>query len=104
MGWAPSLWICQTIHEIVASRVPGVTADRQLVDGLPAPVIGDSFVRAEYVDNFVGLARKPGVGKQAAERVRAEMNRVGLPTHDVTHSVGGETLGWLFEERLLLWF
>ena len=39
MGWNQSLWICQSLREIVAGRVEAVTEASRFVDRKPAPVL-----------------------------------------------------------------
>eukprot|EP00972_Heterocapsa_arctica_P100526 14821740-Heterocapsa_arctica.AAC.1 len=57
MGWSQSLWICQSIHEIIAERVQAVQPDRRFVDRQPAPRMVP-FAHTEYVDNFIAIGQK----------------------------------------------
>ncbi|CAK0878600.1 unnamed protein product, partial [Prorocentrum cordatum] len=96
MGWSVSLWICQTLNEHISSLVPGVSTHNLLVDRRPAPSLSDDFIHTEYVDNFVSLSRSVERAGDIARAVGRELNRVGLPTHEVEEGVGGQTLGWEF--------
>ncbi|CAK0866833.1 unnamed protein product [Prorocentrum cordatum] len=96
MGWSVSLWICQTLNEHISSLVPGVSTHNLFVDRRPAPSLSDDFIHTEYVDNFVSLSRSVERAGDIARAVGRELNRVGLPTHEVEEGVGGQTLGWEF--------
>ena len=56
MGWNRSLWICQSLHEVVAGRVQSVTEASRFVDRKAAPVL-QPFGHTEYVDNFIALGQ-----------------------------------------------
>eukprot|EP00959_Pyramimonas_sp_CCMP1952_P247437 5172502-Pyramimonas_sp.AAC.1 len=56
MGFSLSLWLCQSVNEIVSQRAGLVRPERVLVDRQPAPVVDSGVVHTEYVDNFVALS------------------------------------------------
>ena len=88
MGVSFSLWVCQRILETISSRAAGISVARTLIDRQPPPDISQDFGHTEYVDNFVALSQQEAAAKQAAERVEAELQRVGLPTHPVESVFG----------------
>ncbi|CAK0905964.1 unnamed protein product, partial [Prorocentrum cordatum] len=96
MGWSVSLWICQTLNEHISSLVPDIGTHNLLVDRRPAPSLSNDFIHTEHVDNFVSLSRSVERAGDIARAVGRELNRVGLPTHEVEEGVGGQTLGWEF--------
>lgn len=53
-------------------------------------------MHTQYVDNFIAISQKPGRVRKLAELVGLELNKRGLPTHEVEAGPGRETLGWLF--------
>ncbi|CAK0790921.1 unnamed protein product, partial [Prorocentrum cordatum] len=99
MGFSLSLWLCQSVNEIVSRRAGLVRPERVLVDRLPAPVVDSGVVHTEYVDNFVALSLSEASAIAAARQVDHHMRAVGLPTHGVESGVGGETLGWSFDSN-----
>ena len=54
MGWAHSLWICQSVHEALADRVPGVIPAQRFVVKRRFPGL-TLAAHTEYVDNFIAL-------------------------------------------------
>ena len=102
MGWNQSLWICQSLHEIVAGRVETVTEASRFVDRKPATVLRP-FGHTEYVDNFIALGQSRAPVLAVTQQVEHELNDAGLPTHPLEISAGGSTLGWTFQEDFPCW-
>lgn len=98
MGWTHALWICQRCHEITVDEMPEIAKGTRMVDRKPVPGLSP-FVHTEYVDNFVALSQKPGLVYELASAVGRELNRRGLPTHEVEAGQGGDTLGWSFDSH-----
>lgn len=97
MGWTHALWLCQYLHEAVVNDIVGLGSSNRFVDGSIPPNLAP-LIHTEYVDNFVALSQCHGSAKSAAEAVSAELQRRGLPVHEVEAGSGGETLGWKFSE------
>eukprot|EP00972_Heterocapsa_arctica_P072335 10685030-Heterocapsa_arctica.AAC.1 len=94
---ASSLWICQSIHEIIAERVQAVQPDRRFVDRQPAPPMVP-LAHTEYLDNFIAVGQKRGPVYAVTCQVEHALMSVGLLTHPVEISAGGTNLGWTFKE------
>ena len=77
--------------------IVGLGSSNRFVDGSIPPNL-EPLIHTEYVDNFVALSQCHGSAKSAAEAVSAELQRRGLPVHEVEAGSGGETLGWKFSE------
>ena len=88
MGWNHALNVCQWVHEHMAERVSGISAENRFTDFVAVPPLSP-LVHTEYVDNFVGLSQQESVAPDAAERVSDALVKAGLPVHPVTCSPGG---------------
>ncbi|CAK0864825.1 unnamed protein product, partial [Prorocentrum cordatum] len=98
MGWSISLWICQSLNEAVTARALPGHFGRRLVDRRPAPDLQQGMAHAVYVDNFIALSHRLREVRDAATAVQGELTASDLPSHPVEASVGGDTLGWHFDE------
>ncbi|CAK0822697.1 unnamed protein product, partial [Prorocentrum cordatum] len=98
MGWSISLWICQSLNEAVTARALPGHFGRRLVDRRPAPDLQQGMARTVYVDNFIALSHRLREVRDAATAVQGELTVSDLPSHPVEASVGGDTLGWHFDE------
>lgn len=97
MGWTHALWLRQYLHEAVVNDIAGLGHSNRFVDGKVPPTLAP-LIHTEYVDNFIAISQTSGEARQAAEAVSVELQRRGLPVHEVEAGMGGETLGWKFEE------
>ncbi|CAK0827570.1 unnamed protein product, partial [Prorocentrum cordatum] len=98
MGWSISLWICQSLNEAVTARALPGHFGRRLVDRRPAPDLQQGMAHTVYVDNFIALSHRLREVRDAATAVQGELTASDLPSHPVEASVGGDTLGWHFDE------
>ncbi|CAK0903427.1 unnamed protein product, partial [Prorocentrum cordatum] len=98
MGWSISLWICQSLNEAVTARALPGHFGRRLVDRRPAPDLQQGMAHAVYVDNFIALSHRLREVRDAATAVQRELTASDLPSHPVEASVGGDALGWHFDE------
>eukprot|EP00959_Pyramimonas_sp_CCMP1952_P056266 1175179-Pyramimonas_sp.AAC.1 len=96
MGFSLSLWLCQSVNEMVPQRAAFVVPERVLTDRSPAPLVDSSIVHTEYVDNFVSSCLCQTAATAAAAQVDKQMRAVRLPTHGMETGVGGEMLWWHF--------
>eukprot|EP00959_Pyramimonas_sp_CCMP1952_P378044 7919238-Pyramimonas_sp.AAC.1 len=57
------------------------------------------MAHAVYVDNFIALSHRLREVRDAATAVQRELTASDLPSHPAEASVGGDTLGWHFEDK-----
>ncbi|CAK0826729.1 unnamed protein product [Prorocentrum cordatum] len=94
----PNLWICQTMLEGVALKVPQLSFANRFVDRRPVPLVSEGAIHADCVDNAISLSTDLETAVAAASAVDSNLRAAGLPTHGVESSFGAVALGW-FDEK-----
>ena len=81
VGWNQALNVCQWVHEHIAERVSGISAENRFTD-----FVAVSFGTHGIGGQSRGLSQQESMARDAAERVYDALVKAGLPVHPVTCS------------------
>ena len=98
MGWSWAMYIAQRVHQCQAMTAGGVPIERVLVDGRPAPPLGDDPILVPYADNLNIV----GVNKQKVQEMKdkiiAHLHTIGFRTHEEQDAeLRAEALGFTID-------
>ncbi|CAK9009883.1 Ankyrin-1 [Durusdinium trenchii] len=99
MGWSWAMWLSQRVHQHQSQLGAGVSPDRVLVDGKPAPRLENGEVLLlPYADNL----NVCGINAEAVQRAKdgavARLRQVGLTVHEEMDANNiSQSLGYMID-------
>ena len=78
IGWSWAIWLAQRVHQFLALEHSGLSEDRLLVDGRPAPDISDSV----YADNLNIAGINAAAVQAAKDGAVARLREALLSVHE----------------------
>lgn len=92
IGWSWALFLCQSIHETIASQA-GLSEEMRIRDKRSPPQ--SEVCHTEYVDNLIVMGTHDGKVKGAYDVAVKALKDAGLQVHEEeVNEQGAEILGW----------
>ncbi|CAK9105668.1 unnamed protein product [Durusdinium trenchii] len=99
MGWSWAMWLSQRVHQHQSQLGAGVSCDRVLVDGKPAPSLSNGEVLLlPYADNLNVCGINAEAVQRAKDRAVARLRQVGLTVHEEMDANNtSQSLGYMID-------
>ena len=99
MGWSWAMWLSQRVHQHQSQLGAGVSCDRILVDGKPAPSLSNGEVLPlPYADNLNVCGINAEAVQRAKDKAVARLRQVGLTVHEEMDANNtSQSLGYMID-------
>ncbi|CAK9091846.1 Putative surface protein bspA-like (TvBspA-like-625) [Durusdinium trenchii] len=96
MGWSWAMWLSQRVHQHQSQLGAGVSCDRVLVDGKPAPSLSNGEVLLLPYADVCGINAE--AVQRAKDRAVARLRQVGLTVHEEMDANNtSQSLGYMID-------